>query len=572
MLYLTIYQVQQLLFSTTMLVNFKLLKRYRQIINVLVKYGFQDILADAGVSLKARVIESFLPKDTINKIHDQSKWERMRLAVEELGTTYIKFAQILSNRPDIIPLELVAEFEKLQSHVPPFSGIEAQKIVEEESGKSIDELFSQFDETPFASASIAQVHFATLKNGDKVALKVRRPDILEKIELDIDIMKYMARQMENHHLLDKLDPQGIVRAFESAIHKELDLVHEGYSLQRFARNFEGSDTVFVPKYYPEYTTKKLLTMEFVQGIHPYDKEGLDRIGADGHEVAKNGMAALFRQIFEFGFFHADPHPGNLFVMPGNRVCFIDFGMMGTVLKSDAEFFADIVYGVTNKDSRSLIWGLKNIAVSQQFEGNKTFEYEIEDLINDYNSLPVDKVNMTELFNSLLGFVNKYNIRMPADYFLLSKCLVTIEGVAKRIDPGLDIIKELEPHINKTLKDEFSPINILKRLLGSARDSLSLLESLPRDLREIIGKVKKGELKVSIQHEGLSELTHKIDLASNRITSGFIIGSVLMASAILIAVSFPPLYNHISIAGALGFLLANILGIRMLITIFRSKKY
>ena len=193
-------------------------------------------------------------------------------------------------------------------------------------------------------------------------------------------------------------------------------------------------------------------------------------------------------------------------------------------------------------------------------------------MNDYNALPADKVNMTELFNRLLDFVNKYNIRMPSDYFLLSKCLVTIEGVAKRIDPGLDIIKELEPHINKTLRAEFSPLTILKRLLGSARDSLSLLENLPRDLREIIGKVKKGELKVSIQHEGLADLTHKIDLASNRIAGGFIIGSVLMASAILIAVAFPPLYKHVSIPGGIGFILANILGLRMLIVIFGSKKY
>jgi ubiquinone biosynthesis protein len=180
--------------------------------------------------------------------------------------------------------------------------------------------------------------------------------------------------------------------------------------------------------------------------------------------------------------------------------------------------------------------------------------------------------MTELFDRLLDFVNKYNIRMPADYFLLSKCLVTIEGVAKRIDPELNIIKELEPHINKALSDEFSPMNIIKRVLGSTRDSLSLIESLPRDLREIIGKVKKGELKVSIEHEGLAELTNKIDMSSNRIAGGFIIGSVLMASAILIAVSFPPIYKHISMPGGLGFLLANILGLRMLFTIFKSKKY
>ena len=552
--------------------NFKVLRRYRQIIGILIKYGFQDILCDAGVSLKARMVEAFLPKDLVEKIHSHSKWERMRMAVEELGTTYIKLAQILSNRPDVIPLELVAEFEKLQTRVPPFPAEEARKIIEQELGKSVDDLFMNFDDLPFASASIAQVHKAKLKDGTQVVLKVRRPGITEKIELDIEIMNYMARKMEERGYLVNLDPVGMVRAFDVSIHKELDLTHEGYNLQRFAGNFENSQLVFVPRYYPQLTTKKLLTMEFVEGVHPYDTDGLQRIGANSHELAKNGMFALFQQIFEFGFFHADPHPGNLFAMPDNKVCFIDFGMMGTVLKSDVEFFADIVYGVTSKNSKTLIWGLKNIAVSQQFEGNKTFEYEVEDLINDYHALPADKMNMSDLFNRLLELVNRYTIKMPPDYFLLSKAMITIEGVGHRLDPKLNIIEELTPHINRTLADEFGLMTILKRFFGSARDSLSLIENFPRDIRDIIGKIKKGELKVSIEHEGLDDITHKIDLASNRIAGGFLIGSILMASAILIAVKFPPLYQHVSILGGIGFVLANILGVRMLFTIFKNKKY
>ncbi|HWB62295.1 MAG TPA: AarF/ABC1/UbiB kinase family protein, partial [Chitinophagales bacterium] len=555
------------MFDTMLGVDFKLLRRYRQIVGILIKYGFEDILAGAGVSLRARMVEALLPKTVVADIHKYTRWERIRMAVEELGTTYIKLAQILSNRPDVIPLELVAEFEKLQTHVPPFPGEEARKIVEEEIGKNINDVFLSFEDVPFASASIAQVHKAKLKDGTLVVLKVRRPDILEKIELDIIIMKYFARKMEERGYFVNLDPVGIVRAFDNAIHKEVDLSHEGYNLQRFANNFAKSDMVYVPKYYPQYTGKKLLTMEFIDGVHPYDTEGLKRIGISPHELARNGMFALFQQIFEHGFFHADPHPGNMFALPGNKVCFIDFGMMGTVLKADVEFFADIVFGVTSKDSKTLIWGLKNIALSQQFEGNKTFDYEVEDLINDYHALPADKMNMSDLFNRLLALVNKYTIKMPPDYFLLSKCLVTIEGVGHRLDPNLDIIKELTPHINKTLREEFSVMAILKRFLNSARDTLSLIENLPRDIRDIVAKIQKGELKVTIEHEGLDDVTHKIDLASNRIAGGFIIGSILMASAILIAVKFPPLYQHISIPGGLGFILANVLGIRMLFTIF-----
>lgn len=551
--------------------NFKLLRRYKEIIEILVKYGFQDILSDAGFSLKARITEAFLPASMVKDIHLYSKWERIRMAVEELGTTYIKFAQILSNRPDIIPLELVVEFEKLQAKVPPFSTQEARQIIEEELNSSIESLFDDFIDTPFGSASIAQVHRAKLKDGANVILKVRRPDIVEKIELDILIMKYFAGQLDEHGYFSNLDPVGIVRAFENAIYKEIDLTHEGYNLQRFTSNFKNSKIVYIPKYYPQYTSTKILTMEYIDGVHPYDDEGLKKINIQPHQLVVNGMYALFQQIFEHGFFHADPHPGNMFAMPGNKICFIDFGMMGTVLKTDVEFFADIVYGITAKDSKRLIWGLKNIAISQQFEGVKSFEYDVEELIQEYHSLPLDKVNMSELFKQLMHLVNKYTIKMPADYFLLSKCLITIEGVGHRLDPNLNIIQEITPHINHTLADEFSASNILKKLFNSTRDTISLIENLPNDIRDIIGKVKKGELKVAIEHEGLSELTDKIDIASNRISSGFIIGSILIASVTLIAVKFPPIYKQVSIIGAIGFLIANILGLKILFGVFKSKK-
>jgi ubiquinone biosynthesis protein len=552
--------------------NFKILRRYHEIIRILFKYGFQDIIADAGFSYRARFAKTFLPDNIIEDIQKHSKWERMRMATEELGTTFIKFGQILSNHPDIIPLELVAEFEKLQNKVPPFSTDEAKKIIEEELGASIESIFKQFDEEPFASASIAQVHKAKLIDGTTVVIKVRRPDILEKINLDIEIMKFFSTKLVENGYFINLDPVGIVRAFENAIQKEIDLRHEGYNLQRFTGNFKDSKIVYVPKYYPKYTTNKILTMEFIDGVHPYDIAGLEKIGVTPHQLVVNGMYALFQQIFEFGFFHADPHPGNLFALPGNKVCFIDFGMMGTVLKSDVEFFADIVYGVIAKDSKRLIWGLKNIAISQEFDGVKSFEYDVEDIIQEYHSLPLDKVNITALFNQLIELANKYKIKMPSDYFLLSKCLITIEGVGRRVDPSLNIMDELKPHITKTLESEYSPISIAKKLLNSARDSLFLIENLPNDIRDIVSKVKKGEIKVAIEHEGLSEMTNKIDKASNRITGGFIIGCILIASAALIAVKFPPVYKNMSVFGALGFLIANILGLRILYGIFKNNQY
>lgn len=553
--------------------NFKILRRYRQILGIAVKYGLQDILSEADLGITGRILTTLIPHGEAETTKNFNKWERIRMAVEELGTTYIKFAQILSNRPDVIPLELVQEFEKLQSNVPPFPGEIVKQIIEKELGRSITSVFKEFEEEPFASASIAQVHRARLLTGEKVVVKVRRPDITRIIDMDMAILEDIARRLDERGMFSNLDPQGIMRTFDVAIHKEINLTHEGYNLQRFASNFSDEEKIYVPKYYPNLTTPKMMVMEFIDGIHPYKFEELEKAGLDRHELASNGLHSMFVQIFEHGFFHADPHPGNLFAMPGNRVCFIDFGMMGTVLKTDVEFFADIVYGVTAKDTRRLIWGLKNIAVAQQFEENRTFEYEVTDLVNDYHALPADNVNMTELFDRLLKLVNKYHIKMPGDYFLLSKALVTIEGVGRRLDPHLNIIGELTPHINKTIAEEFKPQAILKRMFNATRDSLALLENLPRDMRDIINKIKRGEVKVAIEHEGLNEITNKIDLASNRVAGGFIIGSILMSSSILLAVQLPPLYNHqYSIIGISGFLVAIILGLRMLFTIFRNRKY
>jgi ubiquinone biosynthesis protein len=553
--------------------NFKILRRYRQIIGIAIKYGLQDILADADLGITGRVLTTLIPHGEEETLKKYNKWERIRMAVEELGTTYIKFAQILSNRPDVIPLELVQEFEKLQSHVPPFPGEIAVEIIEKELGRSINSVFKEFDEVPFASASIAQVHKARLLTGEKVVVKVRRPDITKIIDLDMAILEDIARRLDERGLFSNLDPEGIIRTFDVAIHKEINLTHEGYNLQRFATNFSAEEMIYVPKYYPNLTTPKMMVMEFIDGIHPYHFDELEKAGLNRHELAANGLHSMFVQIFEHGFFHADPHPGNLFAMPGNRVCFIDFGMMGTVLKTDVEFFADIVYGVTSKDTRRLIWGLKNIAVAQKFEESRTFEYEVTDLVNDYHALPTDNVNMTELFDRLLKLVNKYHIKMPGDYFLLSKALVTIEGVGRRLDPTLSIIDELTPHINKTIAEELSPRALFKRVLNATRDSFTLFENLPRDMRDIITKIKRGEVKVAIEHEGLDEMTHKIDVASNRVAGGFIIGSILMSSSILIAVRLPPLYSqHYSILGIIGFVIAIVLGLRMLFTIFRNRKY
>jgi ubiquinone biosynthesis protein len=551
----------------TLKTNIQLLSRYRQILFITIKYGFGHVLEEIGLSRRFKHLVGV--KTKVDATH-HNQWERIRMAIEELGTTYIKFAQILANRPDMIPKDLTVELVKLQDHVPAFDGKVAKEIIERELGKDIDEVFSSFDIEPFACASIGQVHKAVLKDGTDVVVKVLRPGAKEKVMLDLRIMHYIARTVEkNSPTFALFDPVGNVKMFEDAIKKELSFSHEALNLQRFANDFKNNDAVVVPRFYPQYSTNKIMVMEFIRGVRPTDIEGVKTLGSDPKEVARQGINAFFRQVFDYGFFHADPHPGNIFVLTRNRICFIDFGMMGRVLNRDLEFFADILFGAATKNSSRVIWGVKNLAVSHELDDSRAFEYKIDELVNTFSQLPAEKINFSEFFDEMKDLVIEYRIRMSGDFFLLSKALVTIESVGRALYPEINIIDEVKPHLFRVLRVQYGPKAMIKKLMAAAKDSVALLETMPQDLREIIKKAKRGEFTVAIEHKGIEDFSTNLDRMVNRLVMAIICAALALGSSVLMAIPLPPLYYEYSLPGIFGFVIAAIVGLRLLYSVLRN---
>uniref|UniRef100_UPI0025DFCBAF ABC1 kinase family protein n=1 Tax=Winogradskyella sp. TaxID=1883156 RepID=UPI0025DFCBAF len=361
--------------------KYKSAARYNQILKVLVKYGFEDLVQYLEKKKRYQFLRKLIPKASREHASKFTKWEKMRLVCEELGPTFVKFGQILSNRPDLIPLKLTFELEKLLDNVPPMPQDLAKQMVETELKDSVDNIFAWFEPTPFASASMAQVHKVTLKDGKRVALKVQRPGIKEIIEEDIKVMYSIAEVLQKRiPSIKSFDPIGLVKNFEEAILKELDFINESINAQRFYNNIandKSSDNYAVaPKVYREYTTTKVLALEFMSGTKIDNFIELKEKGIDAKVISKRLTKSYFKQIFNYGFFHADPHPGNLLVLPNSRICYLDFGMMGSILPRDIEVFGKLFLAITRKDVHKIIKALKQLSNYTNIEDIRALEFDI----------------------------------------------------------------------------------------------------------------------------------------------------------------------------------------------------
>jgi ubiquinone biosynthesis protein len=349
-----------------------------------VKHGFGDLVARSNLEKHIAFGKKFLPRGGDARIASLSRWERIRMALEELGPTFMKLGQIMSNRPDLLPEELLVELTKLEDSIPPFSEEEAKQLVEEELNEPIASLFKEYMSTPIASASIAQVHKAVLTSGEIVAVKVQRPGIERVIETDIEIMLRLATLMEEHiQGTDILNPVGIIREFERSIRKEIDFTIEASHIERFGRNFQEDTTIYIPQVYRSYTTRKVLTMEFINGIKVSNIDALLESGNDPKIIANRGATLVLKQVFEHGFFHADPHPGNILVLDNNIICLLDFGMMGVLFPKHREYLGSIVVAIVNRDAERITKALLQFSSSNHIENIEGLEYQIFELIEQY---------------------------------------------------------------------------------------------------------------------------------------------------------------------------------------------
>lgn len=549
--------------------TYRYVSRYLEIARVLAKYGFSDLVAAIRLDRYVPFKKKLIREGEDPKLASLSRWERVRLALEDLGPTFVKFGQIMSNRPDLVPGELLSELKKLQESVPPFPGETARQIVEQELAKPIDSLFDDFPIAPIAAASISQVHKATLLSGETVAVKVQRPNIEQVIKTDLEIMFHLATLIEKHvDGMETINPVAMVKEFERSITQELDFTVEASHIATFARNFSGDETVYVPHVYLDYTTKHVLIMEFVDGVKPSDRETILQAGLDPKIVAERGADILLAQIFERGFFHADPHPGNMRILEGNVVCFLDFGMMGFLLPQDRKYLGNILIGIANQDAPRITKTLLRMSRSKRPENTEQLEYEIYALLERYSYRSLKDINLMDSLNQLVELITSYKLYVAADFYLLAKALVTIEGVGRHLEPDFNFVDHATPFARRLIRERLSFPAFAKDLYLSLTDLGLLLRDLPSDTRDLIDQVKRGRLKVVFEHNGLEPMLKTHEQISNRISFAIVLSALVVGSALIVQADIPPKIYGIPIIGVLGFLAAGVMGFWLLISILR----
>ncbi len=552
--------------------TYRHLNRYRDILTVLFKYGFGDIIETLKIEQYIEIGLQMISRKRRDQIDKLSRAERVRMAVEELGPTFIKLGQILSTRPDLVPLEYSRELTKLQDHVPSFSYEEVKTIITEELGGAPEELFAYFDSEPLAAASIGQVHRARLGDGDEVVVKVQRPGIRKIVEVDLEILLHLASLMERHvEEMEVHRPTRIVEEFARSLEKEIDYTIEAYHTERFSRQFLGEHTIYVPKLYRELNSSRVLTIEYVEGIKVTDFEGLEKIGCNRHTLAENGADLVMKQIFVHGFFHADPHPGNIFILSNNIICFLDFGMMGRIRQDEREEFTDFVTSLAGKNERKITESVLRLSVYDREPDRERLERDLTDLLEEQVYGRQGKLEMGKLFQKLIETVSTHGLTIKPDLYLMMKALGTIEGIAKMLDPAFDILKQAEPFVRRIQEERMNPKRIAGDMLEIGTEMIQLGREIPGEVRSILKQAREGKIKIEFGHSGLEPLINTHNRGTNRLVFAIVLASLIIGSSLVVLSGVPPRWHDVPLIGLVGFILAGIMGFSLLISILRRRK-
>ncbi len=552
--------------------TYRNLNRYRQILAVMLKYGFDDILELLKIDQYIEIGRQMLSSKRGDRVRRLSRARRVRLAIEELGPTYIKLGQILSTRPDLVPVDFINELSILQDKVPSFSFADVRQIIRKETRQSIEELFDRFDSDPLASASIGQVHRACLKDGEEVAVKIQRPGIQKIVEVDLEIMLHLATLAERH--IEELAlhrPVKIVEEFARSIEKEMDYTLEATSMERVARSFLSDETVYIPKVYREITTGRVLTTEYVDGIKVSRLDALDENGYDRKLITRRGADILLTQIFQHGFFHADPHPGNLFVLPGNVICLLDFGMMGTVDRTLREAFVDLVDAVVRRDEARTTRVLLKLTLWEDEPDLRLLSKDVADFMGEHLYKPLKDIEVSKLLQNLLDMAAQHRLRIPPELFLMMKAISTVEGVGLALDPDFDLIAHAEPFIRQVKLSRFSPQRLSSDAVGIVGQYIDFIKEFPKDLLEITRNIRQKKFTFMLELKNMENMLSTHDQISNRISFSIIIASLIIGSALIVISKTPPLFYGISAIGIIGFLAAAVMGIWLLVAIIKKGK-
>jgi ubiquinone biosynthesis protein len=549
--------------------TYRNLGRYREILTILFKYGFGDLIDSLKIEQYLEISLQMLFKKQPKNLEKLSRPERIRLVFEELGPTFIKFGQILSTRPDLIPYEYAKELQKLQDDVPPYEYNEVRRIIWEDFGQSMDSVFQSVEEKPMAAASIGQVHRARLESGEEVVIKVQRPDIRKIIEVDLEIMLHLGYLMERHlEEFEIQDPTRLVSIFARTIEKEINYKIEAANIEHFGRQFLDNPTIYIPKVYHDLTTNRVITMEYVKGVKASEIVTLREGGYDLVEIADRGASLLMDQFFIKGFFHADPHPGNILILPENIICYVDFGMMGRTNRRERHDFADLIMYIVRRNEKKVVDVILKIVEVHGAVNRSELESDVTELIDSYLGLPLKHLEVGPIMQQLLELVSRHRLCLKPNLYLVVKAVVTVEGLGRVLNPNFEFVEHAEPFIKKLQLERYHPQNIAGDLLESGAEMFELLKEIPGEMREILRLTRQGRIKIEFEHRGLESLLTHLDRTSNRIAFAIIIAAQVVGSALIVLADVPPKWYGIPVIGLLGFLVAVIMGLWLLISMLR----
>ena len=550
------------------------LVRYRHIMGVLIKYGFEELAGIFSRRFKIGIGTKSLPTGRMQNLAQTSLPQRVRMAAQELGPTFIKLGQILSTRPDLIPNDYVHELEKLQDDVAPEKYSAIRDAVKQQLGAFPEEIFETFDTTPLAAASIAQVHRARTKEGREVVVKIRRPGIVKTLKTEMEILQDIAGLVKARMARDNtFDPVRMVDEFSQAVSREVDLANERRNQQRFAKNFADDPTIHVPDVLEAYSTEGILTMEFIDGIKPSCIDKLTEAGLDPKIIASRGADFVLKQVFEHSFFHTDPHPGNFLILPDNVLAPLDFGQVGRLTKQDQMLLQYTVLAIVDVDASKIIHGLERAEMLADRTDITELTRDLEEILSAYEGLPLKDIPFGEALSRGFDVIREHHIVPPRDFTLMLKSLMTIESFATDLDNQFQIIEHLRPYARKFTLDQISPENIFRQMKKATRGAGELAVRFPEDAAAIISKFRRGNFKIHVYHDHLEELEKTLDNSSNRISFAVIIAALLIASSLLVPQSGDVLgVVTFQTLGIIGYLVAAIMGGWLLISIMRDRRF
>ncbi|BFH65657.1 ABC1 kinase family protein [Paenibacillus azoreducens] len=547
--------------------------RYREIAMALMRHGFGYMVEELGLfqllSMPRRWVKHESPET-------KTLGERIRLVLEDLGPTFVKLGQLASTRSDLLPDSIIQELVKLQDQVPPFPSEAARSILAEELDMPVEEIFERFDDIPVAAASIGQVHLGRLKSGEEVAVKIQRPGALQTITRDLGILRNLMVLAEKRwEWARRYQMVRLVEEFSKSLLAEMDYSREGRNTEKIALQFQNDAHIFIPQIHWQYTSSRVMTMEYVEGVTLSQSEQLEESGFDLQLIAKRFVNAMLHQMFIEGFFHADPHPGNLLVRKDGSLAFLDFGMVGRLSEDMKHHLSELIIALMRKNTDSMVRAILRLGLLPEDNDMDSLRKDLGILRDEYYDIPFSEIGIGKALNDLFGVAQRHAIVMPPDLTLLGKALLTMEGVIQKLDPSLSIIDMAEPFGRKLARERFSARRLRGKLLGGAASLAEALLDIPAQTRQLSALISKGKLKVEISVPEMESLMRKLDQISNRLSFSIVL---LAFSIIMVGLIIGSSMNrqssilwHFPVI-AIGFGVAFLMVVWLLYSIFKSGKF